>query len=132
VNIPKIRLKHLSLPATLLLLTVAGCVTVPPAPTESLDLAQHAIADAQRDGAAEFAPSYLQAAQDKLADANREAARSDGYIPAERLAEEAQADAQLAAATARAMKADRSANEIDQGMNALRTESQRAAPGDQQ
>jgi hypothetical protein len=131
VNTSNIRMKHLSLPAALLLLSVAGCATVP-APNESLALAQHAIADAQRDGAAEFAPSYLQAAQDKLTDANREAARSDGYIRAERLAEEAQAGAQLAAATARAAKADRSANELDQSMNALRTESQRAAPGDQQ
>jgi hypothetical protein len=132
VNRTDFRMKHLSLPAALLLLCIAGCAAVPPAPTESLDLAQHAIADAQRDGAAEFAPSYLQAAQDKLTDASREATRSDGYIRAERLAEESQADAQLAAATARAVKADRSANEIDQSMNALRTESQRAAPGDQQ
>jgi hypothetical protein len=131
VNTANIRMKHLSLPAALLLLSVAGCATAP-APTESLDLAQHAIADAQRDGAAEFAPTYLQAAQDKLTDATREAARSDGYIRAERLAEESQADAQLAAATARATKADRSANQLDQSMNALRTETQRAAPGDQQ
>lgn len=131
MNKPDIRVRNLPLPATLLLLSLAGCATVP-APHESLDLAQNAIADAQRDGAAEFAPSYLQAAQDKLTDANREAARSDGYIRAERLAEEAQAAAQLAASTARAEKADRSANELDQSMNALRMESQRAAPGGQQ
>jgi uncharacterized protein DUF4398 len=129
VNKPNIRRKHLPLPATLLLLSLAGCATVP-APNESLDLAQNAIADAQRDGAAEFAPSYLQAAQNKLTDANREAARSDGYIRAVRLAEEAQADAQLAAAMARATKADRSATELDQSLSALRTESERAAPGD--
>jgi hypothetical protein len=131
VNKSDIRVRNLPLPATLFLLSLAGCAAVP-APHESLDLAQNAITDAQRDGAAEFAPSYLQAAQDKLTDANREAARSDGYIRAERLAEEAQAAAQLAASTARAEKADRSANELDQSMNALRMESQRAAPGGQQ
>jgi Domain of unknown function (DUF4398) len=128
-----VRLKHFLLPAAsaLLLLSLAGCAT-PPRPEESLQLAQSAINEAQREGAAQLAPGTLVSAQDKLASANQEAARSDGYVPAVRLAEEAQADARLAGATARAVKAERSATELDQSLDALRAESQRTSPGDSQ
>lgn len=88
---------------------------------EHAAVARAAISDAVSAGGAQFAPIALRNAQDRLDRAN--AAISDGRDrDARHLALEAEADARLAAATARAEKAERAATEVQASMRALQEE----------
>ncbi len=82
----------------LVALFIVGCVSAPQPLTE-LDLARSAIEQAQRLGAAQTAPTELAAARDRLDEAERLAPRDADL--AKWRAREAEADANLAAATAR-------------------------------
>ena len=104
---------------------VVGCATAPPRTTEPLVQARSAIEQAERAGAGELAPEYLDAARAKLARADQDARSSGTLGRADRLAEEAQADAQLAGARARAKKAERAADEVGKGVDALKVETDR-------
>jgi hypothetical protein len=84
-----------------------------------------AVNDAMSAGAAEFAPVALRAAQDKLDLANKAVAERE-YRDARRYAEDAEADARLAATTARSRKAQRAVSEVESGIRALREEMARA------
>jgi hypothetical protein len=107
-----------------LALTVAGCASTP-IPNEKIAVAKSSVARAEQSGAPEYAPVEMAAARDKLARAERAAANKDGQ-PATQLAEQANADAQLAEATAQEHKSHKAAVEFDASMQALRQESQRS------
>jgi len=111
--------------AAALTIVVAGCATAPTRSTEAFVRARAAIEQADRSGAGEFAPADLAAARDKLARAEAESGRSEPTIGAVRLADEATADAELAAGRARAKKAAVAANEVDKSVDALRVEAER-------
>jgi hypothetical protein len=72
-------------------------------------------------GGAELAPVELRGAQDKLDRANA-AMNNKDYDDARRYAEAAEADARLAAVTARSVKAQRAVAEVESGIRALREE----------
>jgi hypothetical protein len=107
-----------------LALTVAGCASTP-IPNEKIAVAKSSVARAEQSGAPEYAPVEMAAARDKLARAEKAAANNDGQ-PATQLAEQANADAQLAEATAQEHKSHKAAVEFDASMQALRQESQRS------
>jgi hypothetical protein len=69
----------------------------------------------------------MQAARDKLARAEKAAADKEGQ-PATQLAEQANADAQLAEATAQQHKSHKAAMELDASLQQLRQESLRSSP----
>jgi len=100
---------------------IAGPVSAAPAPTEQFAVARAAVADAVSAGGAEFAPIALRGAQDKLDRANA-AMAAGANRDARRWSEEAEADARLAAATARATKAERAVAEVQSGIRALQEE----------
>ncbi|MDE1928507.1 MAG: DUF4398 domain-containing protein, partial [Burkholderiales bacterium] len=78
-------------------------------------------------GSAEAAPADLASARDKLGRAEVALAAHDNDT-ALALAQQSQADAQLAAAKTEAMRAQRSAQALDASARALREEMARKAP----
>lgn len=99
-----------------------GCATVSaPMPTEQLAVAGAAVADAVSADASQYDGPDLRNAQRKLARAHDELAQGD-YGIAHDLAEEAEADARLAATKARATKAARADAEVQATIRALRDE----------
>ena len=99
---------------------LAGCASVPP-PTEQIAVSKEAVSNAISAGGNEFAPADMRVAQDKLDRANQAMATKD-YRNAELLAEQAQADAQLAAAKARSAKAEKAAASVQEGSEVLQRE----------
>lgn len=105
----------------LTLVMLGGCATSGTPPTEQMAFARSAVNDAVSAGGAEYAPVELQSAQDKLDKANA-AVADRKYDDARRYAEAAEADARLAAVTARSAKAQRAVGEVESGIRALREE----------
>ena len=105
---------------------LAACASTP-APREELAVARAAVDQAQASGASELAPLDLTAARQKLERANA-ALQAGDHLIARRLAEQAQADAQLAAARADAEKSRRAVAEVEASIRALRDELSRTAP----
>ncbi len=103
--------------------TLAACSSVPP-PREQMAVGRAAVERASGPAANE-APVELAAARDKIARANRAMAEQD-YATARRLAEEAEADATLAEATARAKRSEKALNELRESIRVLRTELNRS------
>ena len=101
-------------------LIAAGCVSIP-APTEQITIAKVAVTNATSAGGNEYASEDMRAAQDKL---NRaiQAMTTEDYKNARVLAEQAQADAQLAESKARAAKASKAALSVQEGNHVLRKE----------
>jgi len=104
---------------------VAGCASIP-APTEQIAVSKAAVDSATSAGGNEFAPVQLQSALEKLNAAERAMAKEEN-LKARQLAEQAQVDAQLAAATARAAKAQKAASELREGNRVLHQEIDRKA-----
>lgn len=102
------------------LLFASGCASLP-APTEQMAVSKAAVNSANSAGGNEFAPVALRAAMEKMDAAERAMARED-YLIARQQAEQAQVDAQLAASTARAAKAQKAADELREGNRVLRQE----------
>ena len=107
---------------------LAACASIPP-PKAELAVAEAAVVNATNAGALQWAPAELRTAQDKLARA-QSAMNAKEHGQALSLAHEASADAQLAAAAARAAKAQRTADEVQEANRVLREELSRkqAAP----
>jgi hypothetical protein len=105
-------------------LSAAACVSTP-VPNEELAVAKSSVQRAEQSGAPELAPVEMASARDKLARAERAAADRDA-LPATRLAQQADADAQLAEATAQEQRSRKAALELDASLQALRQESARA------
>ena len=103
----------------------AACVVTPAQPTDAFVRAAAAIDQAERSGAAEYAPTELVGARDKLALAESESSGSGTTVHSIRWAEEARVDAKLAGERARAKRAEVAANEVDKSGDALRVEAER-------
>ncbi|MDD1620382.1 MAG: DUF4398 domain-containing protein [Methylococcaceae bacterium] len=104
---------------------VGGCASIP-APTEQMAVSKAAVTSANSAGGNEFAPVALKSAMEKM-DAAEQAMAKEDYLRARQLAEEAQVDAQLAAATARSAKAQKAARELQEDNRVLRQEIDRKA-----
>jgi hypothetical protein len=103
----------------------AGCASTP-IPNEKIAVAKASVQRAEQTGAPEFAPVELAAARDKLNRAEKSAAAREAQ-PATMLAEQANADAQLAEATAMQQRSHKAATEFDASMQALSQESMRSS-----
>ena len=102
---------------------MAGCASTP-APVEQMAVSREAISNASSAGANEFAPVQLNSAIEKMDAAERAMVKKD-YVVARQLAEQAEADAQLAATMARSAKAKKAADELQEGSRILRQEIER-------
>ena len=118
----RIRLKNCSF--VLMAIFCAGCSAREPAPTNRITQADIAIRAAVEAKAADFAPTELQSARDKLAQARR-LMDADKYTEARRLAQSAQVDAELAEAKAETTIMRRAADQILRGADRPATEAER-------
>ncbi|MCU0759942.1 MAG: DUF4398 domain-containing protein [Steroidobacteraceae bacterium] len=119
---------HITRPLAGLCAAVAlalGACASQPLPTDQLALAEQAIRDAERAGAVELAPVEMRNAREKLGAAQRAAGERE-VDTTTRLAEQAQVDAQLAEATARAAKSTRAVEQLEDSLRALQRETQRS------
>ena len=101
------------------LLTLGGCASEP-VPKEQLAVSRAAVDKVAGPSAAE-APLQVAAARDKIARANTALAAKD-YTLARQLAEQAEADAALAEASARAERSGDALGEVRASLKALRAE----------
>jgi hypothetical protein len=85
-------------------IVLAACASTPPAPTVALTAAQLAITNAERADAGKYAAGQLAEARDRLSSANS-AVAANHMIIAERLANEARVEADLASAATAQVKA---------------------------
>jgi outer membrane biogenesis lipoprotein LolB len=108
----------------LALFFVAACASTPPVPTSNLQAAQQAIANAERVDAATHAASELGEARGKLSSAQR-AVEEEDMVMAGQFADEARAEAELAAARAGAAKANAVNDDMKQSTSTLIEEMQR-------
>lgn len=99
---------------------LAACAGTP-APKADMAVAEAAVVNATNAGAVQWAPAEMRTAQDKLARA-RSAMAAQDHRRAMTLANEADADAQLATTAARAAKAQRAAEEVQEANRVLREE----------
>src|ERR1700761_8700304 len=99
------------------IISVAACVTTP-VPNEKIAVAKSSVQSAEQAGAQEFAPVEKAAADNQT-------------VPATQLAEQANADAQLAEATAQEKRTRKAAMEQDANLQALRQESLRSSQPNQ-
>lgn len=102
-----------------------GCAGNPP--TEQMAVSKVAVSNASSVNASELAPLQLRSAMDKM-DAAERAMTEEDYVLARQMAEEAQVDAQLAAATARSAKAQKAVSALQEDNRVLRKEIDRKSP----
>ena len=102
---------------------MAGCASTP-APIEQMAISRAAVSNASSAGGNEFAPLQLKSAMEKMDGAER-AMTEKKYDQARQLAEQAQVDAQLAEATARSAKEQKSADALQESNRVLREEIER-------
>jgi len=95
-------------------LVLAACATSP-VPNEKIAVAQASVQHAEQSGAPEFAPVEMSAARNELAGAEKAATRHKAGSATE-LAEQANADAKLAEATAEQHRSHKAAMEFDANM----------------
>ena len=105
-------------------LLINACSIAPP--TEQMAVSKMAVRNATSAGGNEFAPLPLRSAMEKM-DAAEKAMTAENYTQARHLAEQAQVDAQLAATTARAAKAQKAATALQEDNRVLRKEIDRNA-----
>jgi hypothetical protein len=107
---------------------VSGCTSTSaiPAPTEQMAVSRATLNAANSAGASEFAPVQIKSAMDKMDTAER-AMGAKNYDLARTMAEQAQVDAQLAATAARASKAQKAADALQQSNRILKKELDRNA-----
>lgn len=105
---------------------LVACTSTPP-PVAEISAAQTAVTSAEQADAAQHAPADLDRARDKVMRAEA-AVQEDENERARRLAEQALADARLAEAKSRADVARQNADQVQSGINALRTEAGPDAP----
>lgn len=113
----------LSMVIVVVVVIFAGCASTPP-PTEQMALSKAAVSNATEAGGNEFAPIQLKSAVDKMTAAQQAMDKKD-YAVARQLAEQAQVDAQLAAATARSAKAKKATEALKEDNRVLQQEIQR-------
>lgn len=106
--------------SALALCAMASCASTP-RPTEAMTRAQTSIDEADQAEARRFDPAGLGSAKEKLAQAKTAADKGDA-LTANRLAEQAALDAQLAAAKGRSASASKAAEEVRASIATLRAE----------
>jgi hypothetical protein len=94
-----------------------ACASSPP-PRGEVARAEQAVERAEQEGAHEHAPLPLRKAEEELEDAKR-AMREERYVDARRAAELAQAQAELATASAQRARAQELVEELSQTLGAL-------------
>jgi hypothetical protein len=104
-------------PALWLSAVAMGCAATPPA-KEQIASAETLVQRAEQQGAGQHAPRPLREAKDKIEKARSEV-NDDDYESALRLAEEAEADARLAAIEAERGKTAESVKEMTRTLQAL-------------
>jgi hypothetical protein len=102
---------------------IVACASTP-MPVEKLAVAKSSLARAEQAQAGQFAQVELNSARNKFAAAQAAADKKDADVAA-RLADQADVDAQLAEATARAKQQQQLVAEMDAGMRDLRNETLR-------
>jgi hypothetical protein len=117
---------RLALPA--IIVFAVACASTPPIPTSSMQAAQQSIANAERVDAASLAGVELGEARGKLSAAQRAVEQKD-MIVAGQFADEARAEAELAAAKAGAAKANAANADIKRSNATLIEEMQRKTGG---
>jgi hypothetical protein len=95
-----------------------------PAADEKIAVAQASLQQAEQSGAPQLAPVELESARNKLARAQKAQLERDFKVAAD-LADQANIDAQVAEASARAQHSHSAAAEFDASMQALRAEALR-------
>lgn len=103
---------------------LGACATAELPPTAEIAAANAAITQAEGAGAQTSAPVELLAAREKLGKIEA-AMREERFADARRLADAAEADAQLADRKARAVKARNAADELARSNELLRRETER-------
>jgi hypothetical protein len=111
------------------LLLLTACSSTPP-PTLAVQSAEQAISAAEQARVADYASPELSEARDKLA-ASHVAIQQDEMVLAQRLADEARADAQLATAKADAARAQVVNDDMQKSNVTLKQEMQRNTEGQQ-
>ena len=118
------RIKPYQLPLLSLIIVsgifITACATTPP-PVELIAVSKAAVNDANVAGANELAPIQYKSATDKMSAAEVAMASKD-YPLAQQLAEQAQVDAKLATAMARAAKAKKAADAVQEDSRILTQE----------
>lgn len=112
----------------LMLLASGGCASTPLPPTDAFQAADIAITNADQDKAAEFAPVELKSARERIVAARAAVGRDPEPRDIERarqLANEAQADAELASARTRSARAEAVNAELRKNIETLKLELQR-------
>jgi hypothetical protein len=112
----------------LLYVVAAGCASEGPKPTDELTKARTVVEQADKGNAQRYAAADLQRAHDELGAAER----ADGqkkYLEARRLAQRAEADADVAVARGNNAEAQKAAEEIAQSNSTLKQEAQRGTTG---
>ena len=99
---------------------ISGCASTPP-PVELVAVSKAAVGAANTAGANELAPVQYKSAVEKMDGAEVAMAHKD-YVLAQQLAEQAQVDAQLATAIARAAKAKKAADALQEDSRVLSSE----------
>jgi hypothetical protein len=107
------------------LLLAAACASVPAAPDASMNAARMAISNAERADASHYAGAELGEARQKLALADG-AVRDEDMVLADRLAQEARVEAELAYARTQATKAAAVNEEMGRSTEAMMEEMERA------
>lgn len=110
--------------AVLLVALLAACRT-PEGPALAVSEAENAVERVMVGEATEHAPLELRLAREKLDEA-REALAAEQYDDARRLAEKAIVDARLAEVKAEAATARATADDLQQGVETIRSEAERA------
>ena len=122
--------RRLRFAVPVLVMLATACASTPPLPATNLQAAQQAIANAERVEASIHAPAELSEARGKLSAAQRAVEQKEMLIGAQ-LADQARAEAELAAAKTAAAKA----NAVNDGIkhsNATLVEEMQRKTGDKQ
>lgn len=113
-------------------LSLSACASSPEPPTDAFQAADIAIANAEKEQAAQFAPVEMKSAHEKISAARAEVADDPGrdeVMAARWMAEEARVDAELASAQARLGRAEAVNAELQKNLDTLTQELQRAPGG---
>jgi hypothetical protein len=103
---------------------IVACASTP-MPIEKLAVAKSSIDRAEQAQAAQFAQVELNSARNKYAAAQAAVDKKDAAVAA-RMADQAEADAQLAEATARAKQQEQMVTQMEAGLRDLRKETLRS------
>jgi len=118
------RLMPVTATVALGLLLLSGCASTPQPPTQALQAAEMAITTAEQARVADYAAPELGEARQKLAAANA-AVQAKNMTQAQRLAEQARVDAELAVARNDVGKAKIVNDEMKKSTDTIKTEMQR-------